>query len=92
MAPAGAPDPGGPARRARQVGPREIVNGILSGLRNGCTWHALPHALPPWGTVWSHFRPWRQDVTLERIHAALWSQVRRWAVDKGIRTNMLVII
>ena len=35
--------------RPRTVDLREVVNGILYVLRNGCTWRAMPHDLPPWG-------------------------------------------
>ena len=42
--------------RPRTVDLREVVNGIVYVLRNGCTWRAMPHDLPPWGTVWWYFR------------------------------------
>ena len=57
--------------RPRTVDLREVVNGIVYVLRNGCTWRAMPHDLPPWGTVWWYFREWRQDGTWERVHEAL---------------------
>src|SRR2546428_13738259 len=48
-----------------------------------CTWiaqagsaRALPHEFPPWSTVWSYFRPWRNDGTWKRMHTALREQVR----------------
>src|SRR4029453_10594818 len=48
-----APLPGGrPPLHPR----REIVNAILYVLRTGCQWRAVPHDLPPWGTVWWYFR------------------------------------
>ena len=56
---------------------REVVNGIVYVLRNGCTWRAMPHDLPPWGTVWWYFREWRQDGTWERVHEALRPKVRK---------------
>ena len=38
--------------RPRTVDLREVVNGILYVLRNGCTWRAMPHDLPVrWG-IW----------------------------------------
>jgi transposase len=68
------PLPGGrPPRHAR----REIVNAILYVLRTGRQWRALPHDLPPWGTVWWYFRRWRDDGTWERITAALREQARQ---------------
>ena len=35
---------------------REVVNAILSVVRNGTTWRALPHDYPPWRTVYHYFR------------------------------------
>ena len=63
--------------RPRTVDLREAVNGIVYVLRNGCTWRAMPHDLPPWGTVWWYFREWRQDGTWERVHEALRPKVRK---------------
>lgn len=68
-----APLPGGrPPRHAR----REIVDAILYVLRTGCQWRALPHDLPPWGTVWWYFRQWRDDGVWERVNTALREQAR----------------
>ena len=70
-----APRPGGrPPRHDR----REIVNGILSVLRTGCQWRAVPHDLPPWGTVGWDFRTWREAGVGERINTVLreWVRVR----------------
>ena len=65
--------PGGrPARHPR----REIVNAILYVLRTGCQWRALPHDLPPWGTVWWYFRRWREDGVWEAINTTLRERVR----------------
>jgi putative transposase len=68
-----AAKPGGRPRRADL---REVVNAILYLLRTGCAWRMLPHDLPPWGTVWSYFRRWRDDGTLDRLHDTLRDQVR----------------
>ena len=68
-----APLPGGrPPRHAR----REIVNAILSVLRTGCQWRAVPHDLPPWGTVWWYFRQWRDAGLWEEINTTLREQDR----------------
>lgn len=67
------PLPGGrPPRHAR----REIVNAILYVLRTGCQWRALPHDLPPWGTVWWYFRRWREEGVWEAVNTALREQAR----------------
>ena len=71
-----APKPGG---RPRSVDLREIVNGLLYVLGTGCPWRSLPHDLPPWPTVWTYFRQWRDDGTLDRLHDQLRSQVRQQA-------------
>lgn len=70
------PKPGG---RPRAVDLREIVNGLLYVLGTGCPWRSLPHDLPPWPTVWTYFRQWRDDGTLDRLHAQLRSHVRQQA-------------
>ena len=67
------PLPGGrPPRHSR----REIVNAILYVLRTGCQWRALPHDLPPWGTVWWYFRRWREEGVWERVNTVLREQAR----------------
>lgn len=55
---------------------REIWNAIFYQAKNGCTWRALPHDLPPWPAVWEQYRRWRDNGTLEAVHAALRSAVR----------------
>ncbi len=68
--------PARPGGRRRTVDVREVLNGVFYLLRNGCSWRALPHDLPPWGTVHYYYRRWRLDGTWERIHDALRGQVR----------------
>ncbi len=68
--------PAKPGGRPRSVDRREVVNALLYLLRTGCPWRSLPHDLPPWGTVWTYFRRWRDDGTLDRLHDALRDQVR----------------
>lgn len=70
------PKPGG---RPRTVDLREIVNALLYVLHTGCPWRSIPHDLPPWSTVWTYFRQWRDDGTLDRLHDQLRDQVRQQA-------------
>ena len=56
---------------------REIINAILYVLRNGIAWDAMPHDLPPKGTVYDYFRDWMVDGTWKRIHDALFAADRR---------------
>jgi transposase len=67
------PKPGGrPACYPR----RENVNAILYQTRNGCTWRALPHDLPPYRIVFHYFRRWQQDGTWQKVHDRLRTEVR----------------
>ena len=68
--------PAKPGGRPRTTDMREVVNAILYLDRTGGQWRALPHEYPPWSTVWSYFRTWRNDGTWKRMHTALREQVR----------------
>src|SRR5262249_36938495 len=73
------PKPGGrPARYAR----REVVNAILYQTRNGCTWRALPHDLPPYRTAFHYFRLSQADGTWDMVHDPLRTQARQAAGKK----------
>ena len=58
---------------------REILNGILYQVKNGCNWCDLPKDLPPYSTVFWHYKQWRQDGVIEQIMTALHGQVRERA-------------
>jgi len=51
---------------------RQILDGILYQLKNGCNWGDLP----PDSTVFWHSKQWRSEGVLERIRDALHAQVR----------------
>ena len=68
-----------PARhggRKRSVNVREVLNGIFYVLWTGCQWKALPKDLPPRSTVHDYLELWNWDGTLERIHHALYVELR----------------
>jgi putative transposase len=65
-----------PGGRPRSVELREVVNGLLYLVRVGCPWGHLPHDLPAPSTVWTYFRAWRDDGTLQSLHDQLRSKVR----------------
>ena len=48
---------------------REILDGILYQLKNGCNWCDLPKDLPPYSTVFWHYKQWREigAITLVAI-------------------------
>lgn len=62
--------------RAERHPRREIVNAILYVVRTGCAWRQLPRDFPPWQTVYWHFRRWRADGTVDRLHDRLRDAVR----------------
>ena len=68
-----------PARhggRKRSVNVREVLNAIFYVLWTGCQLKALPKDLPPKSTVHDYLELWNWDGTLERIHHALYVEVR----------------
>ena len=64
---------GAPQRHPR----REILNAIFYQAHTGCPWEDLPRDFPPKSTVYDCFAAWKKDGTLERLHAALRTQVRQ---------------
>lgn len=70
------PAKNGRTGRPRKYPLREIWNAIFYQARAGCSWRMLPHDFPPWSVVWFHFRRWRLNGTLERVHDALRDEVR----------------
>jgi transposase len=65
-----------PGGRPEAYPKREILNGIFSLLRSGCSWRMLPHDLPPWRIVYHDFRQWGQDGTWQVMHDLLRGDVR----------------
>ncbi|WP_198014945.1 transposase [Mastigocladopsis repens] len=56
---------------------RQILDGIFYQLKNGCNWCDLPQDLPPYSTVFWHYKQWRSDGVLDQIMKTLHSRVRR---------------
>lgn len=70
---------------------RQILNGILYQLKNGCNWGELPKDLPPYSTVFWHYNQWRSAGVLEQIRDALHAQVREQVKKKAKWTTLLMI-
>ena len=55
---------------------REILDGIFYQLKNGCNWQDLPKDLPPYSTVYWHYKQWREAEVIEQLMTVLHGQVR----------------
>jgi len=55
---------------------REILDGIFYQLKNGCNWQDLPKDLPPYSTVYWHYKQWRTHGVIEELMRVLHEQVR----------------
>ena len=55
---------------------RELIDGMLYRLKNGCNWEDLPKDLPPYSTVFYHYNQWRKAGTLEKLMRVLHERVR----------------
>jgi transposase len=53
-----------------------LIDGILYRLKNGCNWEDLPKDLPPYSTVYWHYKQWRESGTIEKLMTVLHEQVR----------------
>src|SRR5215203_4192590 len=90
MGAGGSVDPSGQARRPPSNGDvREVLNAIFYVLWTGCQWKALPKDLPPRSTVWEYLDLWDWDGTLERIHHALYVEMRENAGARRARRRRL---
>lgn len=68
-----------PGGRPRKHDMREVLNALFYVAREGCSWRALPHDLPPWRTAYNYFRDWQADGTWETLLEAARRQARRAA-------------
>lgn len=55
---------------------RELLDGILYQLKNGCNWGDLPKDFPPYSTVYWHYKQWREAGSIEKLMTLLHEQVR----------------
>lgn len=55
---------------------RELLNGMLYQLKNGCSWADLPKDLPPYSTVYWHYKQWVELGVIEKIKMVLHEKVR----------------
>ena len=61
---------------------REILDGIFYQLKNGCNWGDLPKDLPPYSTVYWHYKQWRAEGAIDKLMSILHAQVREQVKKK----------
>jgi transposase len=61
---------------------REIIDGILYQLKNGCNWQDLPRDFPPYSTVYWHYKQWRDAGVFDQLMETLHGEVRMQAKKK----------
>lgn len=61
---------------------RQILDGVFYQLKNGCNWCDLPRDLPPYSTVFWHYKQWRTDGILEQMMSTLHGKVRQQVKKK----------
>ena len=69
---------------------RELIDGILYRLKNGCNWEDLPKDLPPYSTVFWHYNQWRKAGSFERLMTVLHEQVRAQVKKKPKWTTLMM--
>ena len=66
-------------------GYRDIINGILYQLKNGCNWADLPKDFPPYSTVYWHYKQWKEcyliNQLLEDLHGDIREQIKKKKMD-----------
>ncbi|UKP00977.1 IS5 family transposase [Nostoc sp. UHCC 0870] len=70
---------------------RQILDGIFYQLKNGCNWADLPKDLPPYSTVFWHYKQWRSDGLIEDIMEILHHRVREKQGRKPLWTTLIMI-
>ncbi len=70
---------------------RDLMDGILYRLKNGCNWGDLPKDFPPSSTVYWHYKQWRDSGTLEILMTILHEQVRVQVKKKPKWTTLIII-
>ena len=66
-----------PGGRPRSLDMRLVVDAMLYLTVGGIQWRMLPSDFPPWQSVYTYFRQWRDDGTWRRLHDTLRVRVRR---------------
>ena len=64
---------------------RQILNGIFYQLKNGGNWGELPRDLPPYSTVFWHYKQWCEDGRKEKYHCELFAiKTGNWVIPTAM--------
>lgn len=55
---------------------RQLLDGMLYQLKSGCNWEDLPKDLPPYSTVYWHYKRWRDAGVFDQLLTVLHEQLR----------------
>lgn len=55
---------------------RQILNAIFYISKTGCQWRYLPKEYPPWKTVYTYFKKWKDSFLFERLNHSLRRHLR----------------
>jgi putative transposase len=69
---------------------RDVFDGIFYILRSGCPWRLLPHDIPPWPTVYYHFRKFRLSGVWHLVFKVLHTAERK-RVGKDFDASAAII-
>lgn len=76
--------------RSGRLPRRELLNAIFYILRTGCQWRFLPQNYPKWNSVYSCFRRWSRNGTLDQVVEALRVEVRYCQGRKALPTAAVI--
>ncbi|MEL6780617.1 MAG: IS5 family transposase [Cyanobacteria bacterium J06597_16] len=68
--------PAKPGGRPREVDMWAVLNAVMYVVVQGCKWRDIPGDMPPWSTVYTYYRNWRNDGTWLAMHDRLRGWVR----------------
>jgi len=70
---------------------RQIIDGLLYQLKNGCNWRDMPRDLPPFPTVYRYYKEWKDSGAFTVIMDALHSMVREQSKKEPKWTTLIII-
>ncbi|MEA5582478.1 transposase [Nodularia harveyana UHCC-0300] len=69
---------------------RQILDGIFYQLKKGCNWFDLPRELPPYSTVFWHYKQWRKVRSDSNCHPNPREPKKQLLVKPGLCRSPLV--